>query len=240
MGIKITGTGYYVPERILTNSDLEGMVETSDEWIVTRTGIRERHIAGEGTITSDLAARAGERAIESAGIRREDIDLLIVSTMTPDMATPSTAAFVQRKLGLRPCMCLDIEAACTGLLYGLDIVHAMLASGQRRTALLIGAERMSSVTNWQDRTPCVLFGDGAGAVVVGARLFGEMLRRMPDGMVTLTVDEKDNVNVKCGRSEFNFMGISCEDYPEMPIVDGLNNISLPQKILKSMINQTIF
>lgn len=166
MGIKITGTGYYVPERVLTNSDLEGMVETSDEWIVTRTGIRERHIAGEGTITSDLAVGAAERAIESAGIRREDIDLVIVSTMTPDMATPSTAVFVQRKLGLRPCMCFDIEAACTGLLYGLDIVHAMLTSGKHRNALLIGAERMSSVMNWQDRTTCVLFGDAASAVVV--------------------------------------------------------------------------
>ena len=168
MGFRIAGTGHYVPYRILTNADLEKMVETSDEWIVTRTGIRERHIAGPDTATSDLAAEAGRRALQNAGIAPEDVDLVIVSTITPDMPTPSTATVVQRKLGIPPCMCFDVEAACTGLLYGLDIAHALLSSGQRRTALLIGGDKLSSVTNWTDRSTCVLFGDAASSLVLQA------------------------------------------------------------------------
>ena len=168
MGFRIAGTGHYVPDRILTNADLEKMVETSDEWIVTRTGIRERHIAGPDTATSDLAAEAGRRALQNAGIAPEDVDLVIVSTITPDMPTPSTATVVQRKLGIPPCMCFDVEAACTGLLYGLDIAHALLSSGQRRTALLIGGDKLSSVTNWTDRSTCVLFGDAASSLVLQA------------------------------------------------------------------------
>ncbi len=166
MGIVIKGTGCYVPERVLTNSDLEKMVDTSDEWIVSRTGIRERHIAGPETATSDLAAQAGLRAILSAGITPEEIDLVIVSTVTPDMPTPPTATIVQRKLGIPPCMCFDIEAACTGLLYGIDLVHGMLASGHRKTALLIGGDKLSGVVNWTDRSTCVLFGDAASALVI--------------------------------------------------------------------------
>ena len=168
MGFRIAGTGHYVPDRILTNADLEKMVETSDEWIVTRTGIRERHIAGPDTATSDLAAEAGRRALQNAEIAPEDVDLVIVSTITPDMPTPSTATVVQRKLGIPPCMCFDVEAACTGLLYGLDIAHALLSSGQRRTALLIGGDKLSSVTNWTDRSTCVLFGDAASSLVLQA------------------------------------------------------------------------
>ena len=166
MGIRIAGTGYCVPDRILTNADLEKIVETSDEWIVTRTGIRERHIAGPDVATSDLAAEAGRRALQNAGLTPEDVDLVIVSTITPDMPTPSTATVVQRKLGIPPCMCFDVEAACTGLLYGIDIAHALLAAGQRRTALLIGGDKLSCVTNWTDRSTCVLFGDAASALVL--------------------------------------------------------------------------
>jgi len=166
MGFRITGTGHCVPDRILTNADLEKMVETSDEWIVTRTGIRERHIAGPDVATSDLAAEAGRRALENAGITPNDVDLVIVSTITPDMPTPSTATVVQRKLGIPPCMCFDVEAACTGLLYGIDIAHALLVSGQRKTALLVGGDKLSCVTNWTDRSTCVLFGDAASALVL--------------------------------------------------------------------------
>lgn len=166
MGIRIIGTGYYVPERVLTNSDLEKIVDTSDEWIQSRTGIRTRHIAEESTATSDLAMHAGQRAIENAGLTPADIDLVVVSTITPDSPTPSTATIVQRKLGIPPCMAFDIEAACTGLLYGLDIVHAMLAAKHRKTALLIGGDKLSGVTNWTDRSTCILFGDAASALVV--------------------------------------------------------------------------
>lgn len=166
MSIRIIGTGRYVPEKILTNSDLEKMVDTSDEWIVSRTGIRERHIADAETATSDLAVQAGRAALESACLASGDIDLIIVSTLTGDMPTPSTATIVQRKMGLPPCMCFDISAACTGLLYGIDIVHALLAARHCRTALLIGADKLSGVTNWGDRSTCVLFGDGASALVI--------------------------------------------------------------------------
>jgi len=166
VSIRILGTGHYVPEKILTNFDLEKMVDTTDEWIVSRTGIRERHIADAGTATSDLAAAAGRAALESANLTPKDIDLVVVSTLTPDMPTPSTSTIVQRKLGIPPCMCFDIAAACTGLLYGIDVVHAMLAAHQRKCALLIGADKLSGVTNWTDRSTCVLFGDGASALVI--------------------------------------------------------------------------
>lgn len=159
--------GSYAPERVLTNQDLTHLVDTSDEWIHARTGIRERRIAAPDETTSDMAAEASRRAIEAAGLTPQDIDLIIVGTITPDMPFPSTACLVQHKLGMRTVPAFDIEAACTGFLYTLDVAAALLRSGPYRHALVIGAEKLSSIIDWQDRTTCVLFGDGAGAVVLG-------------------------------------------------------------------------
>jgi 3-oxoacyl-[acyl-carrier-protein] synthase-3 len=165
----VTGTGSYLPERILTNKDLESMVDTTDEWILTRTGIRERHIARDDEATSHMAADAAERAMASAGIAAEDVDLLIVATITPDMVFPSTACFVQELIGAKNAFCFDIEAACSGFLYGVEIARQFIEGGTVKTALVIGAEKLSCVTDWEDRTTCVLFGDGAGAAVLQPR-----------------------------------------------------------------------
>lgn len=162
----IKGVGAYAPPKVVTNDDLSKLVETSDEWIRTRTGIRERRIAAENETTSDMAAKAAAEAIENAGIAPVDVDLVIVATVTPDMPFPNTACFVQAKLGLRKVPAFDVEAACSGFLYALDVAEGMLRSGRYKNALVIGAEKLSSITNWQDRTTCVLFGDGAGAVVL--------------------------------------------------------------------------
>ncbi|MEY4941610.1 MAG: hypothetical protein RIQ93_3345 [Verrucomicrobiota bacterium] len=164
----ILGTGSYAPERIMTNDDLSRMVDTSDEWIFSRSGIRERRIAGANESTSDMGVQAGRRAIEDAGLKPADIDLLVVATMTPDMPMPATACLIQHKLGLpTSAACFDLNAACSGYLYALDTASAMVVSGRYRHALVIGAEKLSSVIDWQDRTTCVLFGDGAGATVIG-------------------------------------------------------------------------
>ena len=164
----ILGTGAYVPAKVLTNADLSGMVDTSDSWIIERTGIRERRIAEPEEATSDLATKAAAAAIADAGLTPADIDLLIVATITPDMPMPSTACFVQHKLGVPPhATCFDVNAACSGFLYILDIASSMIASGRYRHALLIGAEKLSTVLDWKDRTTCVLFGDAAGAAVIG-------------------------------------------------------------------------
>ncbi len=166
--IGILGTGSYAPEKILTNADLSAIVDTSDEWIFTRTGIRERHIAGDNETTSLMAAAAGRAALVDAGLTPADIDLIIVATMTPDHPMPATACFVQNHLGVSShAACFDLNAACSGFLYALDTAWAMLGSGRYRHALVIGAEKMSTVLDWTDRTTCVLFGDGAGAVVLG-------------------------------------------------------------------------
>ena len=165
--IIIKGIGTYAPPRILSNADLSKRVDTSDEWIQTRTGIRERRIAENGENCSDMAANAARKAIHHAGVPSDEIDLLIVATMTPDMLFPSTACLVQTKLGLRRIPCFDVEAACSGFLYVLDIAHHMLRSGNFRYALIIGSEKLSSILDWNDRSTCVLFGDGAGAVVLG-------------------------------------------------------------------------
>ena len=166
--IAILGTGSHAPERILTNDELSTLVDTSNEWIFSRTGIRERHIAGKDETTSQLAAAAARIAIADAGITAADIDLIIVATVTPDMPMPSTACFVQHRLGVPAhAACFDLNAACSGFIYALDTAWAMLGSGRYRHALVIGAERMSTVVDWKDRTTCVLFGDGAGAVVLG-------------------------------------------------------------------------
>jgi len=164
----IIGTGSYLPEKVLTNDDLSKMVDTSDEWITTRTGIKERHIAADDQATSDLASEAARRAMTAAGVTPEDIDLIVVATVTPDMFFPSTACFVQRKIGATNAVCFDISAACSGFLYALQVARHFLNAGSRTTALVIGAEKLSSLVNWEDRNTCVLFGDGAGAVVIRA------------------------------------------------------------------------
>ncbi len=164
----VLGTGSCVPARRVTNHDLARMVATSDEWITTRTGIRERRIASHREPTSELADGAARGALAAAGLAPADIDLVIVATVTPDMPMPSTACIVQRRLGIpAAAACFDINAACTGFLYALEIGRSLLAAGQHRHALIIGAEKFSSFLDWEDRSTCVLFGDGAGAVVLG-------------------------------------------------------------------------
>jgi 3-oxoacyl-[acyl-carrier-protein] synthase-3 len=164
----ILGTGSYAPERILSNAELAKSVDTSDEWIHTRCGIRERRIAAPGEATSDMGVQAARRALDDAGLKPADIDLLIVATITPDMPMPATACIIQQKLGVpTTAACFDLNAACTGFLYALDTACAMLSSGRYRHALVIGVEKLSTIVDWKDRTTCVLFGDGAGAVVVG-------------------------------------------------------------------------
>jgi 3-oxoacyl-[acyl-carrier-protein] synthase-3 len=165
----IVGVGSYVPSKILTNHDLEKMVETSDEWITTRTGIKERRIAGEKEYTSDMAARAAERAMEMAGIKGEDIDLIIIATITPDMPFPATACLVQQKIGAKRAAAFDLEAACSGFIYGLEVGQQFIMSRTYNTVLVIGAEKLSSIVDWQDRNTCVLFGDGAGAAILQNR-----------------------------------------------------------------------
>jgi 3-oxoacyl-[acyl-carrier-protein] synthase-3 len=164
----ILGTGSYAPDRILTNDELAKSVDTSNEWIVTRSGIRERRIAAPDEAASDLGVKASQRALADAGIPATAIDLVIVATLTPDMPMPATACFVQQKLGIpATAACFDISAACSGFLYALDLACAMIGSGRYKHALVIGAEKLSTIVDWKDRTTCVLFGDGAGAVVVG-------------------------------------------------------------------------
>jgi 3-oxoacyl-[acyl-carrier-protein] synthase III len=166
---KIRGTGAYVPKRVMTNRDLEKTVETSSQWIVDRTGIRERRIAAEGEATSDLAVEAARQALEEAELSAKELDLLIVATCTPDMFLPSTACIVQDRLGARKAVAFDVSAACSGFLYALSVGDQYLRSGVFKTAMIIGAEVMSRITDWSDRSTCILFGDGAGAVVIEAR-----------------------------------------------------------------------
>ncbi len=170
--VSIIGTGSYVPERVLTNQELAKTVDTNDEWIVTRTGIKERRIAAEGEYTSDLAAKAALAAMENAEISAEDIDLIIVATVTPDMFFPSTACFVQAKIGAKNAACFDVSAACAGFLYALEIAQQFITSHTYDTILVIGAEKLSSIVDWQDRNTCVLFGDGAGAAILQHRSGG--------------------------------------------------------------------
>ncbi|MGC8798351.1 MAG: beta-ketoacyl-ACP synthase III [candidate division WOR-3 bacterium] len=164
--VKIIGTGRALPERVLTNFDLEKMVDTSDEWIVERTGIRERRIADENTATSDLAAVALERACQQAGVKPAELDTIIVATSTPDTIYPATACWVQKRLGIAGSAAFDISAGCSGFLFALEVAANLIIAGTVRKAGVIGAEVMSKVVNWQDRATCVLFGDGAGAAVV--------------------------------------------------------------------------
>lgn len=163
---KIIGTGSYLPERILTNSDLEQMVETSDEWIVSRTGMKERRIAREDEFTSDMGAAAARAAVKDAGLELDAIDFILVATLSPDYMFPSTACLIQQKLGARKAGAMDIQAACTGYLYALSVAKGFIESGLYKNVLVIAAEKLSSITNYKDRSTCVLFGDGAGACVV--------------------------------------------------------------------------
>jgi 3-oxoacyl-[acyl-carrier-protein] synthase III len=165
---RIAGTGSYLPANTRTNADLERMVDTSDEWIFARTGIRERHIAADDEFTSDLAHQAALRAIEAAGIDAAQIDLIIVATTTPDHVFPSTACLLQNKLGIGGCPAFDMQAVCSGFVYGLATADQFIKSGMARCALVVGAETMSRITDWSDRTNCILWGDGAGAVVLTA------------------------------------------------------------------------
>jgi len=164
--VGIIGVGEYLPEKILTNADLEKIVDTSDEWITTRTGIKERHLVSEGQATSDLAFNAAKKALASAKLNPEDLDLIVVATITPDMQFPSVAAILQDKLGAKKAVAFDISAACAGFVFGLCVAEKFIASSVYRNALVVGAETLSSITDWQDRNTCVLFGDGAGAVVL--------------------------------------------------------------------------
>ena len=184
----ILGTGSYAPERVLTNDDLAHMVDTSDEWIRTRTGIRERRIAAPKESASDMAVHAAQRALADAGLTAAEIDLVVVATMTPDTPMPGCACLLQPKLGLPiTAACFDLNAACSGFVYALDTVCAMVGSGRYQKALVIGVEKLSAVLDWQDRTTCVLFGDGAGAAVIGSSdepgqgLLGTRLGTFGDG-----------------------------------------------------------
>ena len=165
---RIAGTGSYLPEKVLTNDDLAKIVDTSDEWIAARTGIRERHVAAEGETTSDLGYRAALRALEAAGVDASELDLIVVGTTTPDLIFPSTACLIQHKLGVAGCPAFDVNAACSGFIYGLTIADKFIRSGAAKTALVIGAETLTRMLDWSDRGTCVLFGDGAGAVVLRA------------------------------------------------------------------------
>jgi 3-oxoacyl-[acyl-carrier-protein] synthase-3 len=165
---RIIGTGSYLPAQVLSNAELAARVDTSDAWIVERTGIRQRHISAAGEFTSDLGTAAARRALESAGLTPDDIDLIIVATATPDQTFPACATVIQHKLGMVHGVAFDIAAVCSGFLYALTVADAMLTSGAHRTALVIGAETFSHLLDWEDRTTCVLFGDGAGAVVLRA------------------------------------------------------------------------
>ena len=173
----IAAVGSYVPAKVLTNADLEKMVDTSDEWITTRTGIKERHLAAKDEFTSDMATQAALRAMARGGVKAEEIDLIVVATITPDMPFPSTACLVQRNIGAFRAAAFDLEAACSGFIYGLEVAQQFIMSRTYDTVLVIGAEKLSSIVDWQDRNTCVLFGDGAGAAI---------LRNRPDSHGLLT------------------------------------------------------
>jgi 3-oxoacyl-[acyl-carrier-protein] synthase-3 len=183
---RILGTGHYLPPIVRTNHDLEKMVETSDAWIVERTGIRERRIAPDGVVTSDMATAAAKKALEAAELDAKDLDLIVLGTVTPDMPMPATAVFVQQKLGAGHCPAFDLSAACAGFLFGLTIADQFIRSGAMKNVLVIGVELLSRVVDWEDRTTCVLFGDGAGAVVLGPAN-GASARGKPRGLLSTKI-----------------------------------------------------
>ncbi len=232
--VGILGTGKYVPDRVLTNEQLEQMVETNDEWITSRTGIKERRIASDAQASSDLAYEAAVQAMAAANVTAEDLDLIVVATITPDMAFPSTACILQEKLGAKQAAAFDLSAACSGFIYGLANASSLIASGLYRNALVVGAECLSKITDYTDRNTCILFGDGAGAVVIGEvpegrgfRSFelgadgsgGELLRVSGGGsrnpVSQHTIDEKLHYIYMAGRDVFKFavriMGSAAEE-----------------------------
>jgi len=216
--VSIVGTGSYVPERVMTNAEMESLVETSDEWITTRTGIKERRIAAPNEATSDMAAKAAQAAMEQAGVRADEIDLILVATISPDMFFPSTACFVQKKIGAKNAACFDISAACAGFLYGLEIAQQFITSHTANTVLVIGAEKLSALVDWTDRNTCVLFGDGAGAAILRNR--GDV-----HGLLTTTMGSDgsftDILNIPGG-------GAKCPITPNN-IHDKLNTIKMAGK-----------
>jgi len=165
---RIAGTGSYLPEKVLTNDDLAKIVDTSDEWIASRTGIRERHVAADGETTGDLAYHAAVRAMEAAGVEASELDLIVLGTTTPDLIFPSTACLLQARLGANGCPAFDVNAACSGFIYALSVADKFIRAGASKTALVVGAETLTRMLDWGDRSTCVLFGDGAGAVVLKA------------------------------------------------------------------------
>lgn len=168
----ITGCGSFAPTKILTNNELAQMVDTTDEWITSRTGIKERHIASDEETTATLATQAGTRALARAGLEAEDLELIVVATITPEMVFPSTASFVQESLGAKKAWAFDVAAACSGFVYTLHLVHQLMQNGRLNNALIIGAETLTKITDWKDRASCILFGDGAGAVVLERKQSG--------------------------------------------------------------------
>jgi 3-oxoacyl-[acyl-carrier-protein] synthase-3 len=216
--IVILGTGSYAPERVMTNAELAHMVTTSDEWIRSRSGIRERRIAAPGETTSDMAVQAANRALEAANVKPDEIDLLVVATFTADLLLPSAASLVQHKLGLSPAAAsFDLNAACSGFIYALDAGCAMLASGRYHKALVIGAERLSPVVDWSDRTTCVLFGDGSGAAVLGVGsdpgrgLLGTKLRALGNSVELLHIPAGGQFIKMKGREVFKAAVRAMED-----------------------------
>jgi 3-oxoacyl-[acyl-carrier-protein] synthase-3 len=201
---RIAGTGSYLPKKVLTNADLEKMVDTNDEWIVSRSGIRERHIAADGETTGDLAFHAATRALEAAGMVAADVDLIVLGTTTPDIIFPSTACLLQHRLGANGCAAFDVNAACSGFIYALTIADKFIRSGAARNALVIGAETLSRMIDWTDRTTCVLFGDGAGAVVLKADSEAGIL--------------STHLHADGGKKEllYNPVGVSVGFKPELP------------------------
>ena len=186
---RILGTGHYLPSIVRTNADLEKMVDTSDQWIMDRTGIRERRIAPEGVVTSDMATAAAQKALEAAELKATDIDLIIVATVTPDMPMPATAVYVQQKLGAGACPAFDLSAACAGFIFGLSIADQFIRSGTMKHVLVVGVELLSRVINWEDRTTCVLFGDGAGAVILGPA-GGATVDGKPRGLLSTKIQRR--------------------------------------------------
>lgn len=208
-GVRISGVGAYLPPRIVTNDDLALQVETSDEWIVARTGIRERRIAADGVRTSDLAVHAAERALMDRGMAAEDLDLIVTATATPDMAFPSTASLVQDRIGAIHAGAFDLSAACSGFVYALIVAAGLMAAGGYRRVMLIGAETLSRITNWEDRSTCILFADGAGAAILepcerGSGLLTWEMGSDGSGGSDLSVPPPDRKILQNGREVFKF------------------------------------